>query len=314
MTTRTTAVMMAAAMMAGCNTAATIRQNTVGINASTDAIRTNSAAIAESTKGTTALIPALDGVNSLRAPLESVAALSPTLQGVANLREPMTRVAALDAPMQSVAALNGPMLRVAALDSTMNAVAGLDGPMRSVAAMRPSLEAVASLRPALDRVSALDVRLAAVSDLSPQLQQVGGLREPLERVAALDEPMSQLAALGSILNRPLLLLGIAVLALAAWGAVTFFAVKLAILSARARAAESRHGAANVKDRSMGSACRTRSGRTSSYAPTARVTRRSRIAAPTSSSSMKRWTRTAHRKDPRCGRSWRSITTGSAPRR
>ena len=53
----------------------------------------------------------------------------------------------------------------------------------------------------------------------------------LERVAALDEPMSQLAALGSILNRPLLLLGIAVLALVAWGAVTFFAVKLAILSA-----------------------------------------------------------------------------------
>jgi hypothetical protein len=57
------------------------------------------------------------------------------------------------------------------------------------------------------------------------------LRQPLERVAALDEPMSRLAAIGAILDRPLLLLGIGVLALAAWGLVTFFAVRFAILSA-----------------------------------------------------------------------------------
>ena len=43
--------------------------------------------------------------------------------------------------------------------------------------------------------------------------------------------MSQLAALGSILNRPLLLAGIGALALAAWGLVTFLAVRFAILSA-----------------------------------------------------------------------------------
>ena len=43
--------------------------------------------------------------------------------------------------------------------------------------------------------------------------------------------MSQLAALGTILNRPLLLVGIGALALAAWGLVTFVAVRFAILSA-----------------------------------------------------------------------------------
>ena len=42
-------------------------------------------------------------------------------------------------------------------------------------------------------------------------------------VAALDEPMSRLAALGSILNRPLLLLGLGALVLLAWGGVTFVA-------------------------------------------------------------------------------------------
>jgi len=43
--------------------------------------------------------------------------------------------------------------------------------------------------------------------------------------------MSRLAALGSVLNRPLLLLGLGALVLLAWGGVTFIAVKLAILSA-----------------------------------------------------------------------------------
>jgi hypothetical protein len=43
--------------------------------------------------------------------------------------------------------------------------------------------------------------------------------------------MAQLAAVGSILNRPLLLLGIGAVALIAWGMVTFLAVRFAILSA-----------------------------------------------------------------------------------
>lgn len=97
--------------------------------------------------------------------------------------------------------------------------------------MRPSLESVAALRPSLDRVSSLGDGLGAVAALGPQLQEVGGLRQPLERVAALEEPMARLATVGSILQRPLLLLFVGLLALAAWGAVTFFAVRLAILSA-----------------------------------------------------------------------------------
>src|SRR5205085_1120950 len=141
MKTRAISIAAAAAMLAGCSVATTVRQNTMAINGSSATIGSNTAAIRESTMATTALVPALQGVNGLRAPLESVAALSPTLQGVASLREPMTRVAALDAPM------------------------------------------------------------------------------------------SQLAALGTILNRPLLLVGIGALALAAWGLVTFVAVRFAILSA-----------------------------------------------------------------------------------
>jgi hypothetical protein len=48
--------------------------------------------------------------------------------------------------------------------------------------------------------------------------------------------MTRLAALGGIVERPWLLVLVAALALLAWGVVTFFAVRLAILSAgRARA-------------------------------------------------------------------------------
>ena len=87
---------------------------------------------------------------------------------------------------------------------------------------------------AVEQANAAANRRAAeqyVSDLGPQLQNVSGLREPLERVAALETPMSRLAALGSVLDRPLLLAGIGLLALAAWGGVTFLAVRFAIISA-----------------------------------------------------------------------------------
>jgi hypothetical protein len=43
--------------------------------------------------------------------------------------------------------------------------------------------------------------------------------------------MARLAALGSVLDRPMMLIMIGLLALAAWGLVTFFAVRLAIISA-----------------------------------------------------------------------------------
>jgi hypothetical protein len=43
--------------------------------------------------------------------------------------------------------------------------------------------------------------------------------------------MMRLAALATLLDRPILLVGLALLALAVWGVVTFFAVRLALLSA-----------------------------------------------------------------------------------
>jgi len=50
-------------------------------------------------------------------------------------------------------------------------------------------------------------------------------------VAALGGPMSQLASFGAILQRPLALILVALVALFAWGGVTFLAVRLAIISA-----------------------------------------------------------------------------------
>src|ERR1051325_1365718 len=115
MKTRAISIAAAAALLAGCSVATTVRQNTMAIAGSSDTIRGNTAAIRESTMATTALVPALQGVNERRGPLDSVAALRPTLQGVASLGDPMTRVAALDAPMEAVAGLERPVLRGGAL-------------------------------------------------------------------------------------------------------------------------------------------------------------------------------------------------------
>jgi hypothetical protein len=53
----------------------------------------------------------------------------------------------------------------------------------------------------------------------------------MERLAALDQPMSRLASLGSILESPWRLAVFALIGLAAWGVVTFGAVRMAIISA-----------------------------------------------------------------------------------
>ena len=49
---------------------------------------------------------------------------------------------------------------------------------------------------------------------------------PMERLAALEEPMTRVAELGSLFNRPWLAVIIGLVALAAWGVVTFVAVRL----------------------------------------------------------------------------------------
>ena len=96
---------LAAATLSVCTGGCAIKQNTAAIGGSTSAIASNTKAIQESTAGTTLLVPALQGVERLRGPMESVAALDPTLKGVAALRDPMGSVAALDPSMRSLAAL-----------------------------------------------------------------------------------------------------------------------------------------------------------------------------------------------------------------
>ena len=74
----------------------------------------------------------------------------------------------------------------------------------------------------------------------PAMQQLGELRDPMQRLAALEAPMSQLAALAPLLSRPGLLLLAGAFALLVWGAITFLAVRFAIISAaRATTAGSR---------------------------------------------------------------------------
>ena len=91
---------------------------------------------------------------------------------------------------------------------------------------------MAGLQPSLQLVSQLEPRLAAVADLRGPMEQLSALRGPLEQVGTLAGPMGQLASLTSLLDRPLLLLLIGAAALAAWGLVTFVAVRMAIVSAR----------------------------------------------------------------------------------
>ena len=63
----------------GCSFATAVQRNTDAINTSSSTIDTNSRAVAESTRATGTLVPALQGVERLHGPMESVAALDPTL-------------------------------------------------------------------------------------------------------------------------------------------------------------------------------------------------------------------------------------------
>jgi len=75
------------------------------------------------------------------------------------------------------------------------------------------------------------ILLASVAALRGSMDQLGQLRMPMERLASLEEPMTRVAELGSLFNRPWLLAIAGLVALTAWGAVTFVAVRLAIVSA-----------------------------------------------------------------------------------
>ena len=63
------------------------------------------------------------------------------------------------------------------------------------------------------------------------MQELGQLREPMERVAMLEAPMSRLASAALVLDRPFLLVVLALCGMVLWGLVTYVAVRLAIVSA-----------------------------------------------------------------------------------
>ncbi|MGH7637159.1 MAG: hypothetical protein ACREOK_05865, partial [Gemmatimonadaceae bacterium] len=109
----------------------------------------------------------------------------------------------------------------------------LDGPMTRVALMRPSLDGVSALRVPMERVASLQPELRAVAELQGSMRELATLRDPLIRVAELRQPMTQLAALNPIAN-PIGFIALALVGLAAWAAVTFFAVRFAVLSAMSR--------------------------------------------------------------------------------
>jgi hypothetical protein len=227
--TRIAVVLVAVLATTGCSLATSVRRNTDAIAMSSSAIGTNTRAVTDSTTATGSLVPALEGVERLRGPMESVAALDPT--GGGGLERADDRVAALDTSMRALADLQAPMTRLVGIAPGLDATAALGGPMMQLASMRPSLDAVAGLQGSLDRVAGLESQPASVAALQRSMQQLSTLREPLERVAELDAPMSRIAELGSLLDRPWLLLAAAVAALAAWGVVTYLAVRLAVLSA-----------------------------------------------------------------------------------
>src|SRR6186713_1347690 len=95
-----------------CSVATTVGRNTEAIEKSSATIQSNASAIQESTRGTTALVPALQQVQKLEGPLTQVAGLDPTLRSVADLRGPMTNVAGLGPAMESLAKLDQPMTRL----------------------------------------------------------------------------------------------------------------------------------------------------------------------------------------------------------
>lgn len=216
--------LLAAVSAAGCSLPSLLKRNLQAIEASTDGIAKNSEVVKHSTAVSEKGIESFEG---LRAPMESMSKLDPTLKAVAALDKPMSRVADLGPSMQQVAGLQQPMARLAGLQPSLDATSALGPSMDRVAAMRPSLDAVAALGDPMVNVAALRPELAAVANLKAPMDELAALKTPLEGVAHLREPMTRLALL---LDHPILLAGLALLALLVWGAVTFLAVRLALLS------------------------------------------------------------------------------------
>ena len=193
-----------------CSLPALLEENAQTVRASTSGIAENTRNVQQSTAVTRELLPAMEGLRTLERPMTEVAALGP----------PMSRVAALDTPMRNVAALS----------TDMQAVARLADPMNRVASMRTSLDAVSALNTPMQQVAALRPELIAVGELQGSMRDLAALREPMTRVAELKEPMARLASVAAMAN-PLGIVLLAAVGLVLWAAVTFFAVRLAVVSA-----------------------------------------------------------------------------------
>jgi hypothetical protein len=76
--------------------------------------------------------------------------------------------------------------------------------------------------------------LDSVAQLQSTLASVAALREPLESLGRLEPPLTSLAGAARLIDHPMRILVIGVIALLAWGLVTFAAVRLAIGGALAR--------------------------------------------------------------------------------
>lgn len=233
-------VVLIALSASACSLPMLLQKNLAAIEASTATIAANNDVVKHSTNVTEQGIKSFEG---LRGPMESVATLGPDLEEVAALNQPMRAVAKLDDPMKKVATLAAPMREVAALERSMTRLADLDPSLNRTAALGPSMDLLSQMRPSLDEVAALRdpmiqvaslrTDLGAVADLRTPMTELTTLRQPLERVADLRQPLEGVAGLGRLLEHPLLIALLILVGLALWGAVTFVAVRLAIVSAAA---------------------------------------------------------------------------------
>jgi hypothetical protein len=205
-------------LVCSCSLQRSMRESTDALRVSSGLIKTNTDAVLEATRVSQAMLPAMQRMESLVAPLHAVAGLDTVLRDVSSLR----------VPLQAVGSLGTPLARVAELGDGLDSAAMLAAPLGRVAGLGPVLGSVAELRGALEDVAALQVTLKAVAELKAPLEEVGRLRPSLERVGVLSDALTPAL---SVLRPVWLVLGVLLL-LAAWGLVTFVAVRLALSTSR----------------------------------------------------------------------------------
>ncbi len=203
--------------VSSCSLQRSMRESTDALQVSSGLIKTNTEAVLEATRVSQTMLPALQRMERLVAPLDAVAGLDTVLRDVSSL----------GAPLQAVGSLGPPLARVASLGDGLDSTAMLAVPLRRVAGLAPILGSVAELRGSLEDVAALQATLKEVAELKGPLEEVGRLRPSLERVAQLSDALAPALSFTAVLRPVWLVLGV-ILLLGAWGFVTFAAVRLAL--------------------------------------------------------------------------------------